>query len=93
MEIILLFTLKNARLQNLKLIFLVILRIYDLECHGQTSVNVDLIMFGVVFMKFKKPLPRKQTNMDLRKTSIFSLFRSFPILWASSIQQKEFSKS
>ena len=66
MEIILLFTPKNARFQNLQLIFLVILQISDLECHGQTSVNVDLLMFGVVFMKFKKPLPRKQTNMDLR---------------------------
>ena len=85
MEIILLFTLKNERFQNLKLIFLVILQISDLECHGQTSVNVDLVMFGVVFMIFQKPVPRKQTNMDLCKTSLFSLFKSFPILWVPSI--------
>ena len=48
------FTLKNVRLQNLKLIFPVILRIFDLESHSQISVKVDLVMFGIVFMKFRK---------------------------------------
>ena len=45
---------KKVRLQNLQLIFLEILRIFDLECNGQTSVSVELVMFGVVFMKFRK---------------------------------------
>ena len=36
---------KKYVLQNLQLIFLVILRIFVLECHGQTSVKVELVMF------------------------------------------------
>ena len=47
------FTLKNVRLQNLKLIFPVILRIFDLESHS-LKVKVELVMFGLVFMKFRK---------------------------------------
>ena len=39
---------------NLKLIFLVILRILDFECDGQTSVKAELVMFGLVFIKFRK---------------------------------------
>ena len=81
-KIIWLFTLKNVRLQNLKLIFPVILQMFDLESHGQTSVKVELVMFGLVFMKFRKLI-----------TQIFLLFKSFPILWASSIGQKLFSKN
>ena len=35
--------------------------IFDLECHGQTSVKIELVMFGLIFMKFRKlPLPRNQ---------------------------------
>ena len=45
---------KKVRLQNLQLTFLVILRIFVLECHGQTSVKVELVMFTLVFMKFRK---------------------------------------
>ena len=54
MEIISLFTLKKVHLQNLKLIFPVILQIFDLECHVQTSVKDELIMFRLVFMKVRK---------------------------------------
>ena len=45
MEIILLFTLRKVHWQNLKLIFPVILRVFKYECHGQTSVQVELVMF------------------------------------------------
>ena len=54
MQIIWLFNLKNMRLQNLKLIFPVILRIFDLESHSQTSVKVELVMFELIFIKFRK---------------------------------------
>ena len=93
--IIWLLTLKKVRLQNLQLIFLVILRIFVLECHGQTSVKVELVMFALVFKKFRKlrSLCRENKKLNLRKTLIFSLFKSFPILLASSIGQKLFSKN
>ena len=65
-----LFTLKKVGLQNLKVIFLVILRIVDLECHGQTCVKVELVVFGLVFMKFRKlrSLYRENKKLDLHKT-------------------------
>ena len=64
-----LFTLKKARLQNLKLIFLVFLRIFDFECHSQTSVKIELVMFGPLFMKLRKlrSLCRENKNLDLHK--------------------------
>ena len=34
--------------------FPVILRIYELECHNQTSVKVAFVMFGAAFMKSGK---------------------------------------
>ena len=42
---------------------------FDLESHSQTSVKVELVMFGLAFMKFRKLL-----------TWIFLLFKSFHIL-------------
>ena len=86
---------KFASLQNLQLIFIVILRIFVPECHGQTFVKVELVMFGLIFMKFRKlrklrSLCRENKKLDLHKTLIFSLFKSFPILLASSIGQKLF---
>ena len=42
----------KVRLQNLQLLFLVTVRIFHLECHGQTSVSVELVMLRLVFMKF-----------------------------------------
>ena len=54
MLVIWLFTLKKVQSQNLKLIFLVILQIFDLKCHDKTSVKVELVMPGLVLMKFRK---------------------------------------
>ena len=39
---------------NFKAIFAVILRTFDLKSYGQTSVKIVFVMFGLVFMKFKK---------------------------------------
>ena len=52
--------------KNLKLIFPVILRVFDLEYHGQTSVKVELVMFRLVFMKFRKlrSLYRENKKLD-----------------------------
>ena len=90
-------TLKKVRLQNLQLNFIVTLRIFDLECHGQTvKVElVDLVMFDLIFMKFRKlrSLYRENKKLNLHKTLIFSLFKSFPILLASSIGQNLFLKN
>ena len=54
MLVVWLFTLKKVQSQNLKLIFLVILQIFDLKCHDKTSVKVELVMPGLVLMKFRK---------------------------------------
>ena len=52
-------------------------------------------MFGLVFMKFKKLTSLYQENkkLDLHETLMFLLFKSFPILLASLIGQKPFSKN
>ena len=54
MYIIWLFTLKKVRLQNLRLIFLVILRIFDLQYYGQIPVKIELVILGLIFMTFRK---------------------------------------
>ena len=54
---------KKLYLQNLNLIFPVVLRVFDAECHDQISVKVELVMCGLVFIKFdkiEKPPPRKR---------------------------------
>ena len=58
---------QKSTLQNLKLIFLLILRIFYFECHGQTSVKVELVMFGLVLMKFRKlrRLYREKKKLDI----------------------------
>ena len=49
-----------------------------------------VVMFELVLMKFRKlkRLYQKNEKLDLHKTLIFSLFKSFPILLASSTGQK-----
>ena len=62
-------TMEKVSLQNLKPTFPVISRIFDFEYHGQTSLKVAL-MFGLVFMKFRKlkSLHRENKKLDLYKT-------------------------
>ena len=58
-------------------IFPVIVQTFNLECHGETSVKIELLMFKTRFhriQKIEKPLPRKQKKLDLHKTLIFPLF-------------------
>ena len=83
---------QKLRLQNLKLIFLVTLRSFDLECHSQSTVKIELVTFVLVSVKFRKlrSLYRENKKLDLHKTS---LFMPFPILWASSVEQKLFLKN
>ena len=83
---------QKLRLQNLKLIFLVTLRSFDLECHIQSTVKIELVTFVLVSVKFRKlrSLYRENKKIDLHETS---LFMPFPILWASSVEQKLFSKN
>ena len=45
---------QQISLQNFKPIFPLILRLFDLECHGQTSLIVAFVKFAQVFMKFRK---------------------------------------
>ena len=59
---------------------------FDLESYGQTSVKVALVKFGLVFMKLKqlKCLHRENKNIDLHKTQVFSLLKTFPIPWGKN---------
>ena len=45
---------QKISLQTFKPLFPLILRISDLECHGQTSLKVAFVKFAYVFMKFRK---------------------------------------
>ena len=54
MYIIWLFTLKKVRLQNLRLIFQVILRIFDLQYYGQIPVKIELVIYELILMTFRK---------------------------------------
>ena len=83
---------QKLRLQNLKLIFLVTLRSFDLECHSQSTVKIELVTFVLVSVKFRKlrSLYGENKKLDLHKTS---LFMPLPILWASSVEQKLFLKN
>ena len=45
---------QKISLQNFKPLFPLILQIFDLECHGQTSLKVAFVKFTHVFMKFRK---------------------------------------
>ena len=40
--------------QNFKPLFPLILQLFDLECHGETSLKVAFVKFVHVFMKFRK---------------------------------------
>ena len=78
-----------------KLIFPVASRIFDLESRSETSVKVELAIFALVFMKFRKFRNHCQENkkLHLHKTQMFLLFKSFSILRASSIGEKLFLKN
>ena len=55
---------QKISLQNFKPLFPLILQIFDLECHGQTSLKVIFVKFARVFMKFRK---LESLNMENKK--------------------------
>ena len=55
---------QKISLQNFKPLFPLVLRIFDLECHGQTSLEVVFVKFAHVFMKFRK---RESLHMENKK--------------------------
>lgn len=61
--------IKKVNLQNYKPLLPVILQIFDLKCHGQTSVKVAFVIFGLIFIKFRKlkSLHRENKKLDLHK--------------------------
>ena len=60
---------QKISLQNFKSLFPLILRIFDLECHGQTSLKVAFVNFAHVFMKFRKleSLPMEKKTIAIKK--------------------------
>ena len=48
------YTQKERNLQNFKPLFPVILRIFDHECHVETSLKVACLKFVHVFMRYRK---------------------------------------
>ena len=56
--------------KNLKPLFPLILQIFDLECHGQTSLKVAFVKFPHIFMKFRKleSLYMKNKKLHRHKT-------------------------
>ena len=58
---------QKISLQNFKPLFPLILRIFDLECHGQTSLKVAFVKFAHVFMKFRKLESLHMENKKLHR--------------------------
>ena len=49
-------------MQNFVPIFPEILRFFNLEYHGQPSLEVEFVIFGLVFMKFRKlKIPHRES--------------------------------
>ena len=68
-----LFNHKKLRVQNFIPVFPVISRIFDLECHKQTSLTVVYVMFRLVFVNLRKlkSLHLENKKLDLHKTFHF----------------------
>ena len=58
---------QKISLQNFKPLFPLILQIFDLECHGQTSLKVAFVKFAHVFMKFRKLESLHMENKKLHR--------------------------
>ena len=64
-----LITVKKKDCKILSHFFPEISRLFNLEYHGQPSFEIAFVMFGLVFMKFRKLniLRRENKKLDLRK--------------------------
>ena len=71
---------KKVNLHNFKLIFLVILQVFDLECDDETSLKVVFVTLGLEFMKFEKlkSLHRDNNKIDLQKFSLQEFSQAIP---------------
>ena len=58
---------QKISLQNFKSLFPLILRFFDLECHGQTSLKVAFVKFANVFMKCRKLESLHMENKKLHR--------------------------
>ena len=80
--------MEKVNFQNFKLIFPVILQIIDLECHGETSLEVVFAMVDPVF-KIKKP-PLRKTKILISIKFIYShcLSHSYYLLFSKQCFSK-----
>ena len=75
---------QKLSLQNFKPLFPLILRISDLECHGQTSLKVAFVKFAYVFMKFRKLESLHMENKKLHHHKIGAGEKVFLEIWQNS---------
>ena len=55
---------------------------FDLECHGKASFKIAFVNFDHIFMNFRKLKSLQLENKKLGcHKKVFSLHKSFPILW------------
>ena len=77
-------TPKKVSLQHLKLIFPVILWIFNLKWHDQASLNVPFVRFCLFFIKFKKLKTLYWENKNLH-------LKSLPTTWGLELFLKQYS--
>ena len=75
---------QKISLQNFKSLFPLILRFFDLECHGQTSLKVAFVKFANVFMKFRKLESLHMENKKLHHHKIGAGEKVFLEIWQNS---------
>ena len=75
---------QKISLQNFNPLFPLILQIFDLECHGQTSLKVVFVKFSHVFMKFRKLESLHMENKKLHHHKIGAGEKVFLEIWQNS---------
>ena len=85
LENLLTFSLITHNLQNFKPLFPIVLRIFDLECHGQASLKIAFVKFGHIFRKFRKLRSLHLENKNSVDTELSTFTISVPILCGKTI--------
>ena len=75
---------QKISLQNFNPLFPLILRIFDLECHSQTSLKASFVTFAQVFMKFRKLESLHMENKKLHHHKIGAGEKVFLEIWQNS---------
>ena len=70
--------------QNFKPLVPLILQIFDLERHGETSLKVAFVKFAYVFMKFRKLESLHMENKKLHHHKIGAGEKVFLEIWQNS---------